>query len=201
MNAMMPSLGQEMHLRPAQMSQAELVGQGEAPASAALALPFAMAALRSEAGAAGLAVIQNGERERAVVVEPFFNRRQQLRLFAMFPPGSEPWVNGHAAAAMVVMSPGDYFRWGQEPGYTVALFSRPLIGPPPPAAVLGKACPVCRLPFAADQTCVSCACGAVLHCEKDEAKLQCAYLRSTCVVCRRRLVLTEGYVTPPSDEE
>ena len=136
-----------------------------------------------------------------VLVEPFFNPRKQLRLLAWFPEAADPQVNGEPAPRWVVLAPGDFFQWAPGHSFRVALFNKPQIGPPP-VSVLGKSCPVCRVPFAATSTCVACLCGVVLHCEPDEKEgLQCAQMRRECPVCRRPIVLTEGYVNPPNHED
>jgi hypothetical protein len=157
-------------------------------------LPSAAPACSQSAGEAGPA--------GSVLLEPFFNWRKQLRLLAIFRAHSDPHVNGAPAPRVAVLSPGDFFQWAPGfGGFRVALFSKPQVGPPP-SAVLGKPCPVCRVPFAATATCVSCLCGVVLHCEPDEKEgLQCAQLRRECPVCKRPVVLTEGYVYPPCHED
>jgi hypothetical protein len=144
-----------------------------------------------------LDAIQNtreAESARSVQLEPFWNEQQQLRLFACFSEGVWPVVNGEVVSRVAVMAPGDEFSW--RPGglaFRVALYVRPRLGPPP-KNVLGKPCPVCRVPFVQITTCFTCGCGAVTHCEGPGAqKLQCALLTQTCPVCRRPVVLVEGY--------
>jgi hypothetical protein len=136
-----------------------------------------------------------------VLLEPFFNRHRHLKLFARFPESASPVLNGDPAPRWVILSPGDVFQW--EPGFIfrVGLFNKPHVGTPP-AEIQGKPCPVCRVPFTGTTTCVMCLCGVALHCETDEKDaLQCAQLRRECPVCRRPVVLTEGYLDPPSDED
>jgi len=130
---------------------------------------------------------------QAPLVEPFRNQHGQLRLFALFGSGHYPVVNGEPAPRVVVLKPGDHFSWGPgHPGFQVALYTRPALGPPP-FSVLGKPCPVCRVPFQESSVCFHCSCGVAMHCEPDGAEsLQCAVLRGSCPVCRRP-VLKEGY--------
>ena len=136
-----------------------------------------------------------------VMIEPVLNQSKQARLLARFPEASDPRVNGEAAPCWVVLAPGDVFTWSHGPSFRVALFNKPQVGPPP-AHVIGKPCPVCRVPFSSAATTVACLCGIVLHCEPDAKEgLQCAQLRRECPVCKRSLVLTEGDVDALPDED
>jgi hypothetical protein len=130
------------------------------------------------------------------------NARKQFRLFVRFAEGASAAINGFPAPSFAVLAPGDFLRCASSAtGYTVALFNKPQVGPPPETA-LGKPCPVCRVPFLAASSCVQCGCGAVLHCEENGPdSLQCARLRPECPVCGRSIVLTEGYAEPQSHEE
>jgi hypothetical protein len=192
----MSSERQELHLWPALSGTRPVLVRERLPA---LRLPNEPAAI----SLTPLACVPLGQGVGPgdVLVEPVLNQRQQLKLLMRFPEAAFPVVNGEPAPRLFVLGPADFVQWGQGPGFHVALFSRPQIGPPP-AAVLGKPCAVCRVPFVADSICTTCLCGAVLHCEQDRQEgLQCAQLRPDCPVCRRPLMLTEGYVNPPCDEE
>jgi hypothetical protein len=135
-----------------------------------------------------------------VLLEPVLDQRKQLRLLALFPAKSAPVINGEPGLHFALLTPGDVFRWAEGAPYRLVLFNKPSIGAPPEAA-LGKPCPVCRVPFAASTTTVACQCGAVIHCEPDGPDaLQCAQMSGTCPVCRRRLVLTQGYAAGFEDE-
>ncbi len=135
-----------------------------------------------------------------VVVEPFRNARHQPRLLVSFPAATDPLVNGEPALHRVVLKLGDAFQWTPELTVHVTVFRRPLLGGPPEAQ-LGKPCPICRVPFAAEATCYTCACGAVFHCEADaEGGLQCAQLSGECPRCRRPVVLEEAYDYTPSQD-
>jgi hypothetical protein len=145
---------------------------------------------------------QNREDAGAVndaLLEPFLNTAKQMRILAVFPRAATVHVNGEPAPRRVVLAPGDQFQWLSSLIFQVALYSKPLIGPPPPSA-LGKLCPNCRVPFTAGTTCLTCVCGVVLHCEPGEQGLQCAQMRRECPACKRPLALVEGYVNPPSHE-
>ncbi len=170
----------------------------------------ALSALKPPAAPARLIVVSSGEcallpltenEAAGVLMEPFSDSRKQLRLFVAFSRQDRPTINGEPAPSLAVLAPGDFFQWAPGASFAVALFARPQIGPPP-AAALGKPCPVCFVPFAADTICYSCACGVRLHCEADKpGALQCAQLRRECPVCRRPLVLSEGYVDPPLNQD
>jgi hypothetical protein len=126
---------------------------------------------------------------------------QPLGRRAHFPPGSAPRVNGEAAPSLVVLAPGDFFQTAPGFGFTVALFCHPQVGAPP-AGVVGRPCPFCRVPFAATATTFTCGCGAVLHCEVDaQHGLQCAQMSQACPVCKRPIALEEGYVTPLDEDQ
>lgn len=136
-----------------------------------------------------------------VVLEPVRQQQGQLRLLARFAQAGAAQVNGASAPSTVVLAPGDWFRCDAGPVVRVALFYRPQIGPPP-AAVLGKPCPVCSVPFTPAATCLACPCGVVLHCERDAEKgLQCAQLRRTCPRCGRDLAQEAAYVSPGGSDE
>jgi hypothetical protein len=201
----MQTTNQEMHLWPMAPASGPLAAGALPPA---LRLPFGPAVLTADS-TTGLALVEPAlaKPSPGVLVETFFNPRQQLRLLVGFPAASTPQANGEPAPRRFVLGPGDFFQWAPGRGFHVALFNKPQLGPPP-ASVLGKLCPVCRVPFAADSTCVACLCGVVLHCEGDEKKgpdaeevLRCAQERHECPVCRHPLVLTEGYVNPPGHED
>jgi hypothetical protein len=187
---------QEIHLWPAIRSHG--ITADELPV---LRLPngpavVTLAPLSCASGHEGVQRVAPG----AVLVEPLVNQSKQLRLLARFPEEGPAVVNGEPAPSLVVLAPGDFFQCDSRPGFHIVLFSKPQIGPPA-AAVLGKPCAVCRVPFAVDSICLVCLCGAVLHCEPEtEDGLACARMRPDCPVCRRPLILTEGYVNPPSDE-
>jgi len=194
----MVNANQEIHLWPAALTPAPPPTAQPPP----VRLPFAPAMLSRTTDAFALAPTPADQAAApGVFVEPFVNARKQLRLLARFPEASIPQVNGEPAPRWIVLAPGDFFHWAPGFGFCVALFSKPQIGPPP-ASVLGRPCPVCRVPFADTTTTVTCLCGVVLHCEVDKAQgLQCAQIRRECPICKRAVVLTEGYVNAPSHED
>jgi len=135
-----------------------------------------------------------------VLVEPFFNQRKQLKLLATFPFGADARVNGEPAPRRAVLEVGDVVQWAAGVAFHVTVFNRPRVGPPP-ADLVGKACPICQVPFPPDTTTYTCACGCVFHCEADEKDgLQCAQLRGECPRCRRPVVLEPGYAFIPGNE-
>lgn len=163
------------------------------PERAAKPLPWPDADGTSHSG--GLPFANQGLR-----VEPFRNRYGHARVFAQFAPGTSPTVNGEPAPVSFVLAPGDVVHWlNDEGGFKVGLFNRPDIGPPP-ETLIGKPCPVCRVPLAKQSMCVRCACGAAMHCEPDgQDSLQCAQLRQACPVCNRQLTTQEGYLEETAD--
>ena len=195
----MQNANQEVHLWPVMVDHGPLL---ESALPSALRLPFGPTMLTDDVLASpSLRAPPRSAAAPGVLVESFFNPSKQLRLLAWFPAASVPQVNGAPAPHWVVLAPGDFFQWAPGLGFRVALFNKPHIGPPS-ATVLGKPCPVCRVPFAANSTCVTCICGIVLHCEPDDKEgLPCAQMRRECPVCQRSIVLTEGYVNPPSYED
>jgi hypothetical protein len=122
--------------------------------------------------------------------------RRQLRLLLMCPGEQRVRVNGVIAPPLVALKENDCVRLDADVALHVALFNRPCIGPVN-AKLVGKECPVCRVPFAVNVRCCSCACGAAMHCEEDAVTdgLQCAQLRSSsgCIVCQRPVILQPGY--------
>lgn len=136
----------------------------------------------------------------AVILEPIVSRDRQLRLFASFSESAVPWVNGAPPPCHLVLAPGDQVTWDTGETFEVAVFHRPHLGAPPPS-LLGRPCPICRVPLAPDVRCLVCACGAGLHAELDAVNgLQCASLGPACPVCRRPLVLSEGYQPSPAHD-
>ncbi len=196
----MQKANQELHLWPVNPDPRQLVADQSA---SVIRLPHAPALLGDESplNASPSWTRHSAASPLGVLVEPFFNQRKQLRLLAWFPAASAPQVNGEPAPRLVVLAPGDFFQWAPRHCCRIVLFNKPQIGAPP-VPVLGKPCPICRVPFSPTSTCVTCVCGVVLHCEPDEkAGLQCAQMRRECPVCRRPIVLKEGYADPPSDED
>lgn len=190
---------QELHVGPASPgADAWRVGAPEP----ALRLPFEPSILSKGAEERLVLAEAPPTAEAAGVrLEPFVNPARQLRLLARFPEGAAPRVNGEPAPRLVVLAPGDTFRWAGGGSVRLTLYVRPAVGPPP-AVALGKSCPVCRMPLAAGSICYTCICGVVMHCEPDsEAGLSCAPLSRECPVCKRPIVLAEGYVDPPSHED
>ena len=193
-------LAQEFHLWPEASGACEV--RGAFALRSALCLPSGPSVLRDGSLYADFGAACHLGAAAAVLLEPILNQRRQLRLLASFSEQVFPSVNGEPAPRRVVLAAGDYFNWAPGGGgFHVVLFNKPQIGPPS-ASVLGKPCPVCRVPFIVATRSVACLCGVVLHCEEDAKDgLQCAQLRRECPACKRPIVLTEGYVSPPNDED
>lgn len=134
-----------------------------------------------------------------VVVKPLRNRFHQQRLLVVNRTAHTLRVNGQPAPRVAALKEKDNFRWTGEAVFHVTAFHQPNIGSPS-ARLLGKECPICRVPFSDDTNCYVCACGTAVHCEDSAAGLQCAHLRADCPSCRRPIVLVEGYSYLPEFE-
>lgn len=133
------------------------------------------------------------------VFEPTVARGHQPRLLVINPPEAPLLVNGHAAPRVALLREKDQFQVEHSASFHLAVFHQPQIGAPPPE-LIGKPCPVCLVPFTAESRCYICPCGAALHLEgepEEQDKLQCARISSECPVCRRPVVLTQGYAFVP----
>ncbi len=133
------------------------------------------------------------------VIEATVSRGHQPRLLVISSPDAPLFVNGHAAPRVALLKEKDQFQVDHPASFHLAVFHQPQIGAPPPDAI-GKPCPVCLVPFTAESRCYICPCGAALHSEgepEEQDKLQCARISSECPVCRRPVVLTQGYSFVP----
>lgn len=129
----------------------------------------------------------------ALVVEQVVNSRRQIRMLAINPNGGRLHVNGHAAPRVAVLGEKDALQLANDTVLHVTIFNRPRIHQPPPQ-LLGKQCPVCRVPFAETAAIYLCPCGVAMHCEADDTDgLQCARLHHACVACERPITLREGF--------
>jgi hypothetical protein len=114
-------------------------------------------------------------------------------------------VNGLPVPLFAVLKEGDYLRLGLGTGFYVTVYNHPRLGEVPPS-LIGKECPVCRVPFGEGVTCYVCSCGAAVHHspEAGDESLQCAKLRarSGCPACQRPVILEAGYtfIPDPHDE-
>ena len=105
--------------------------------------------------------------------------------------------------SLVVGSPGHFY-------YVTARFT-PYIGPPTPE-MIGKRCPVCKIPIQAaedgqpDTRVITCRCGAVLHWETPEShpdvpeedRLGCLAKATLCPCCQHELSSQEVLVWDPA---
>jgi len=173
-------------------------GAGPAQGSAALpvlAIPPGPAWLWPRAGAPPqLGEAAPGGAALAVLLEQVALRRQP-RLLLVTASAGLVHVNGLPAPRFSLLKERDTLRLDGDVLLHVTVYNRPVIGPVQ-AALIGKECPVCRVPFTATSRCYICACGAAMHCEDSgDDCLQCAQLRvrSGCPVCGRPVVLEPGY--------
>jgi hypothetical protein len=135
-----------------------------------------------------------------LVLVPAVRRRGGARLLVLSADGTPVHVNGVPTPGATVLREGDLVRWGGLSCF-VTLFNAPQVGAPP-AASIGKPCPVCRVPFTATSRCYTCACTTPFHCEEDgEDALQCTQLQSECPVCGRPVRMESGYTSLPASLE
>jgi len=131
-------------------------------------------------------------------LEPFFTEAREAQVLVLQGGGPPLRINGQRAPRVAVLRPHDLLQW-EEGEYQVALFLRPVLGPPP-SHLIGVPCPVCRIPFSAeDEECYHCACGTVMHLQKSKpGGLECALVRAPagCPTCQRALILTGRYALP-----
>jgi hypothetical protein len=135
------------------------------------------------------------------VVEPVRHEGRSY-LTMVLPPNHSVRINAAPAPRVTVLRIGDWVRLSAGLRLQVALYNRPAIGPPGPE-LLGKECPVCRVPLSSETTVYACAsCGAGLHCEgpehDEQDRLECARICSACPRCTMPINLTEGYLDDPS---
>jgi hypothetical protein len=130
----------------------------------------------------------------AIIVEQIVNSRRQLRLLAMQPWGEPLRVNGHAAPRIAVLGEKDSLQLADETTLHVTYFNRPRNGKPP-RELIGKQCPVCRVPFTENSTVYICPCGVATHnsADGDTDGLQCTRLQHACIGCERPIMLKEGF--------
>jgi hypothetical protein len=136
--------------------------------------------------------------DAAPVLEAVGAGRSQ-RLMLLNPAGPRPRVNGQPPPRVALLNVKDQLQLGDWVLH-VTMVNRPQVGTPP-AEVIGKECPVCRFPIAADTTVYVChGCGTPLHCEGEEKgadRLECVHLGSECPVCNAPIVMKAGYVYLP----
>ena len=130
------------------------------------------------------------------VIEPvWFGNEPHLLLLSH--GALAPRVNGLPAPPLALLRERDEVLLGNGYSLHVTLYTKPLIGPPPPH-VVGKDCPLCRSPFTPEQTTYTCyRCGSVLHhvpdaAADDAATPPCAGGVATCPVCSVAIILQEG---------
>ncbi len=134
----------------------------------------------------------------AMVVEQIVNSRRQLRLLAVNSHGEPLRVNGQLAPRAAVLAEKDSLQLPDDTTLHVTFFNRPRNGKPPPE-LIGKQCPVCRVPFTESATVYICSCGVAMHNSPDgEADgLQCTRLQHACIGCERPITLKEGFTYWP----
>jgi hypothetical protein len=138
----------------------------------------------------GIHPLSNG----ALVVEQIVNNRRQLRLLAIHPRGESLRINGQLTPRVAALAEKDSLQLADDTTLHVTILNRPFLGKPPPE-LLGKQCPVCRVPFTETATVYVCACGVAMHnsADGDPDGLQCTRLQHACLTCQRPITLKEGF--------
>jgi hypothetical protein len=142
--------------------------------------------------------IQEADGALGIVLQPIIKRRQcRLVMTASAPENVR--VNDQPALRASVLRKKDCVRLVDcNIAFHVTLYNQPCIGQPP-AALLGKECPVCRVPFSAETVCYVCQCGLGLHLEENKpGGLECAKQKSDCPSCNRPVLLSAGFVWLPN---
>ncbi len=135
--------------------------------------------------------------EPACAVEPVGGREPLLLLLSA--AGARVRVNGQPAPPVALLGVKDQVQVGGGPLLHVTAYHAARVGPAP-EGLLGRECPVCRVPLAATTVYVCPGCGAALHCEGEEKgpdRLECARLSSECPACRAPVVMQEGWAYLP----
>jgi len=133
----------------------------------------------------------------ALLLELVRQREQPLRLLAVADDAGSLRVNGQAAPRVAVLRENDVVQWGPEVSFVVEFVRHSVVGPPPPELV-GRPCPICRVPFSAAALTYGCVCGTRLHCEAREDRLQCAQRSRICPSCRKPVVLEANGAALPA---
>lgn len=143
---------------------------------------------------------ESAEPDRALMLEPIFGQRQPC-LVLIPPAGKEVRVNGQVAPSPAVLREKDQVQFDDELLLHVTLFSRPQISAAA-GGLVGRECPVCRVPFVAGTRVYACAsCGSSMHLqgedEPEATRLECALAATECPVCQSPIEMTEGYQYEP----
>ncbi len=131
---------------------------------------------------------------------------------AMFTERDDVLVNALPALRFSVLKPKDTLTLGS-PGhfFYVTLRFTPYIGPPP-AEILGRRCPVCKIPIQAggagqpETRVITCRCGSTLHWETPQSHpgvpeselLNCAERSQSCPSCQHELSNHEVLLWDPN---
>lgn len=131
-----------------------------------------------------------------IAFEPLPQRPSGSRLLALTASDALR-LNGQPAPQLVVLKANDFVQWGADVAFHVDVVRRSVIGYPPPEWI-GRPCPVCRVAFGSTDRTLACTCGALVHCEEREDKLQCAQLRRACPACQKPFTLLAAAVASPA---
>lgn len=128
-----------------------------------------------------------------ILLEPVEHRHGRA-LAMVAPPEDRPTVNTQPAPRVALLHEGDQILLSDHVLH-VAVYNRPQIHPPGPEHV-GRTCPYCRTSIQAETLVYVCPCGTAMHCEDKscgEEPMECARMTTTCLECKRPVVMTSGY--------
>jgi hypothetical protein len=163
-----------------------------------LALPVGASSLLAAPGGASR-LADNGQKEAdSFIIEPvFIEHRPQAILIS--PPGRRARVGGQISPPTTLIREGDTVLLDDEHLFTVLVYQRVPVGNCT-AEYVGKECPICRVPFGAEDLLYFCACGApALHWKSappaGEEPLTCAQDLTECQSCLQAIVKKDGYAS------
>ncbi len=170
------------------------------------ASPSRLDPLEIPAGVSGLRVAPGGLPELVATeaagaeawLEPLV-REGRFRLLFLNRPVTPILLNDQLAPPSFLSREGDQIRLGDGISLEVGVFARPSVGAPP-AGLIGKPCPVCRVPLTAETRIYQCPiCEGALHLEEgdEETALQCAQVSGSCPSCQHPVRLEHGYLSSP----
>lgn len=136
----------------------------------------------------------------ALLLEPVFSQKQPY-LLLVSQPGKDVRINGQVAPRFASLREKDQVQFDDEFMLHLTLFSRPRICDVPDQLV-GKECPVCRVPYVAQTRVYLCGnCSSAMHLQGEEepesTRLECALAITECPVCQTPIEMTEGYRYEP----
>lgn len=188
---------QQIHLLVDVFDQA---GEARTPKLDPLRLPPGVGYLTAPSGAPPQISAAPPKSRTTIAILEVLSRAQQPQLLLVTNGKSPLRVNGQPVPRVALLGVKDQIQLPSDHILHVTVYHRLSVGAPP-AELIGKECPLCRVPFTADTTVYRCPnCSSALHyegAEKGDARLECVLLCSECPTCKTAVVLKEGYVYTP----